>query len=45
MNSGRMVRAQIIQLMPPITSSDDGTGPVAGQIPLSVYKGEVPISL
>lgn len=38
-----MVSAQMIQLMPPITSSSEGTGPVPGHMPLRVYKGDVPI--
>lgn len=44
-NRGRIVRAQMMQLTPPITSSVEGTGPVGAQMPLSTYKGEVPISL
>ena len=33
--SGKMVNAQMIALMPPITSSFDGTEPVEGHIPFS----------
>jgi len=42
--NGKIVRAHIMALIPPMTSSLEGTSPVAGQIPFSTYKGEVPIS-
>ena len=42
--SGSNVKAQIIALMPPMTSSVEGTGPVAGHNPLRVYNGDVPMS-
>lgn len=35
----------MIQLMPPITSSSEGTGPSPGHIPFKTYNGEVPMSL
>lgn len=41
---GSNVSAQRIALIPPITSSFEGTGPVAGQMPLRTYRGEVPMS-
>ena len=43
-NKGRIVRAHMIALIPPMTSSFGGTGPPVGQIPLSTYRGDVPIS-
>lgn len=42
--SGMIVNAHTIALIPPITSSADGTGPAAGQRPFMVYTGEVPTS-
>ena len=44
LHRGSRVNAQIIALMPPMTSSFGGTGPVAGHKPLRVYNGEVPMS-
>jgi hypothetical protein len=43
-NNGRMVRDQKMALIPPITSSFEGTGPLAGQIPFKTYSGDVPMS-
>ena len=43
-NSGISVMAHMIALIPPITSSLDGAGPLAAQIPFKTYKGDVPMS-
>lgn len=43
-NNGRRVSDQTMALMPPMTSSSDGTLPDAGQIPFRTYKGDVPMS-
>jgi ABC-type nitrate/sulfonate/bicarbonate transport system substrate-binding protein len=37
---GTKVRDHTIVLTPPTMSSADGAGPVAGQIPLSAYRGD-----
>ena len=43
-NSGNNDMDHTIALIPPITSSLEGAGSVAGQIPFKTYKGEVPMS-
>ena len=44
LSSGIKVSDQMMADMPPITSSLDGTGSPAGQIPFSTYRGDVPMS-
>lgn len=41
---GSNVKAQMIALIPPMTSSAEGAGPVAGHKPFTVYSGDVPMS-
>lgn len=43
-SKGKSVRDHIMALIPPMTSSSEGTSPVLGQIPFKTYNGEVPIS-
>ena len=44
LTSGINVMAQMIALIAPITSSFEGAGPSAAQIPFKTYKGDVPMS-
>lgn len=44
LHKGKSVKAHMIALIPPITSSFGGTGPLEGHSPFSVYRGEVPMS-
>ena len=44
LSNGNKVRDQMMALMPPITSSFEGTGPSEGQIPFKTYNGDVPMS-
>jgi hypothetical protein len=41
---GNIVNAQMMALIPPMTSSSGGTGPEVGHNPFRVYSGEVPRS-
>ena len=44
LQNGRRVKDQIMALIHPMISSFGGAGPEDGQIPLSTYKGDVPMS-
>ena len=44
LQNGRRVKDQIMALIHPMTSSFGGAGPDDDQMPLSTYKGDVPMS-